>query len=54
MESVIVQKHLTYTPKQPELEGSGFRSKLKKKTFEGREKASFKVAAPFIGMIVSA
>ena len=54
------QKQITFTPNQFQLEGSGFKDKMKK-IFKGSEKAwnkflkpAVNVAAPFIGMAVSA
>ena len=54
------QKQITFTPRQFQLEGAGFKSKLQK-MFEGTQSAwkkflkpAVNVAAPFIGMPVSA
>ena len=54
------QKQITFTPRQFQLEGSGFKDKMEK-FFNGTEKAwdkffkpAVNVAAPFIGMAVSA
>ena len=54
------QKHITFSPKQFQLEGNGFK-KTMKKLFKGTEKAwnrfptpELNIASPFIGMAVSA
>ena len=54
------QKHITFTPKQFQLEGAGFKNTMKK-LFKGSQtawnkflKPAVSVAAPFFGMAVSA
>ena len=54
------QKQISFTPKQFQLEGSGFKNKMKK-IFKGSQKAwdkflkpAVNMSAPFIGMAVSA
>ena len=56
----ICQKQITFTPKQFQLEGGSMKSKLQK-NFKGTQtacnkllKLSVNVAAPFIGIAVSA
>ena len=54
------QKQISFTPKQFQLEGSGFKNKMKKffkdsqKAWDKFLKPAVNVAAPFIGMAVSA